>query len=81
MYLLGWQGGTVHDACKEIGVDVHDFLYSTADFDDSGPCLDFRRGYQESGDIAIYLSENIGKLQYWFGAISSVQNENSSNSF
>lgn len=28
---LGWQGGTIHDACAQIGVDVHEFLYS--DFD------------------------------------------------
>jgi len=73
--LLGWQGGTVHDACKEIGVEPHDFLYAPADFDDAGPCADFRRGYEQAADIAIYLSSNRGALQYWFGAISAVQNE------
>lgn len=73
--LLGWQGGTVHDACREIGVDVHDFLYADADFDDAGPCADFRRGHAEAEDIALYLPANRGKLQYWFGAIAAVQQE------
>ena len=45
LFLLGWQGGTIHDACKEISVDSHDFLYSSADFNDNGPCIDFLRGY------------------------------------
>ena len=74
MTLLGWQGGTVHDACKEVGLEVHDFLYGSADFTDSGPCHDFRRGYEEAEDIAIYLSGNRGNLQYWFGAVAAVQN-------
>lgn len=73
--LLGWKGGTIHDACKKIGCDAHDFLYKNAEFDDSGPCHDFRRGYKEAKDIAIYLSSNQGNLQYWFGAIAAVQNE------
>jgi len=68
--LLGWQGGTIHDACKEIGCDVHDFLYGSANFDDDGPCADFRRGYEEAEDIAIYLAANRGNLQYWFGALA-----------
>jgi len=72
--LLGWQGGTVHLACKEIGLDAHDFLYTPADFDDGKPCADFRRGYNEADDIAIYLSINRGNLQYWLGAISAAQN-------
>ena len=75
MTLLGWQGGTVHDACKEIGVDEHEFLYSSPQFDGIGPSLDFRRGYNEAEDIALYLSANRGKLEYWFGAISAVQND------
>ena len=74
MTLLGWQGGTIHDACKEIGCDPHEFLYKSADFGESGPCHDFRRGYAEAEDIAIYLSANRGNLQYWFGAVSAVQN-------
>jgi hypothetical protein len=75
LILLGWQGGTVHEACKEIGVDPHDFLYEPADFDDNGPCDDFRRGYEQADDIAIYVSSNRGNLQYWFGAIAFIENE------
>ena len=73
-HLLGWQGGTIHDACKEIGVEPHDFLHASADFDNNGPCADFRRGYEEAEDIALYLSSNRGNLQYWFGAISFINN-------
>lgn len=74
MTLLGWKGGTVHDACREVGLDVNDFLYGSADFGEQGPCPEFRRGYAEAEDIALYLSANRGKLQYWLGAISAVQN-------
>lgn len=73
--ILGWQGGTIHDACREIGVDPHDFLYAEADFSDGGPCADFERGYEDAEDIALYMHANIGNLQYWFGAIAAVQND------
>jgi hypothetical protein len=75
MKLLGWQCGTIHDACKEIGCDPHEFLYADSNFTDDGPNHDFRRGYADAEDIAIYISKNKGNLQYWFGAISEVQNE------
>lgn len=75
MTLLGWQGGTVHDACREVGLDAHEFLYADADFASGDPCHDFQRGYSNAKDIAIYLSSNRGNLQYWLGAISFVQNE------
>lgn len=75
MKLLGWQGGTIHAACKEIGVDHHEFLYADADFDDRGPCEAFRRGYSDAADIALYMHENRGNLQYWFGAIAAVNND------
>lgn len=67
--LLGWQGGTVHAACAEIGLDPHEFLYESADFGDDGPCQDFRRGHADANDIALYLAANRGNVQYWLGAI------------
>ena len=74
--LLGWQGGTIHDACKEIGCDPFEFLECAGDFNSQGlPCHDFRRGYDEAKDIALYLSANNGNLQYWFGAVAAVENE------
>ena len=73
--LLGWKGGTVHDACEAIGLEPHEFLYASAEFDESGPCADFKRGYEHAGDIALYLSSNKGVLQYWLGAVSAVQND------
>ena len=72
--LLGWQGGTVHEACEIVGLDPQEFLYAPADFDESGPCADFKRGYEDAEDIALYLSSNKGVLQYWLGAVSAVQN-------
>jgi hypothetical protein len=74
--LLGWKGGTIHDACAEIGVEVQDFLYGSAQFDEHGPCADFVRGHGQSDDIALYLHAERGNLQYWFGAISKVPSEN-----
>ena len=73
--LLGWQGGTVHDATSEIGVDAHDFLHAPADFDDNGPCPDFRAGYIEAADIALYIHARRGNLHYWFGAVLAVEND------
>lgn len=70
----------MHDACREIGVDPHDFLYTDAEFDYYGqnaeylPCQDFRRGYAEADDIALYMAANRGNVQYWLGAISWAQN-------
>jgi len=72
--LLGWQGGTIHDACKEVGLDISEFLHSSADFDERGPCNDFMRGYYQAADIALYLHRERGNLQYWYGAICAVQN-------
>lgn len=74
MYLLGWKGGTIHDACKEIGCDVQEFLYQDADFDGNGtPCSAFIKGCIEAEDTAIYMHKHKGDLQYWFGAITAVQ--------
>lgn len=76
MKLLGWQGGTIHDACREVGLEVNDFLYGEIDFgeDKCSPCKEFKRGYSEAPDIAIYISTNKGNLQYWFGAIACANN-------
>ncbi len=74
MALLGWQGGTVHDACREIGIEPHDFLYSSADSSDIGPCAEFQRGYADAKQAIQNKAANQGALQYWLGAISAVQN-------
>ena len=75
--ILGWQGGTIHDACKEIGVEVNDFLYGEIDFgkDQCTPCLDFKRGYFDASDIALYLSSNKGNFQYWLGVVACANND------
>lgn len=30
--ILGWQGGTIHEACKIIKVDPFDFLYGSDEY-------------------------------------------------
>jgi len=75
MKLLGWQGGTVWDACKEVGLDVNEFFNYEVIFNERGPTQDFRRGYDNAADIALYLHTNKGNYEYWMGAIAAVQND------
>ena len=77
MTLLGWEGGTIHDACRSLGIqDSHSFLYDSADFSDGGPTFDFRRGY---GDACKYRrapwSDRIETTEYWLGAVCAVTND------
>lgn len=76
MRLLGWQGGTIHDACKTLGLDVHSFLYDQAEFDNDGPSFEFRRGY---GDACKYRhapwSDRRETTEYWLGAVCAANNE------
>lgn len=72
--LLGWQGGTVHDACREIGVDPQEFLSADEGFIESGPCVPFRIGYQAAQDGTVNKIAWRGNIQYWFGAIAALQN-------
>lgn len=69
---LGWQGGTVHQACKEIGVPVHDFLYADVELE-NGLASNFILGQSAIRTCSkeFFLNtlkpKNIGNLQYWFG--------------
>lgn len=75
MTLLGWQGGTIHDACRVICVDTHEFLYGMADVGHLGPCDDFIRGYMDAVEIRSAQAMHGHGVQYWFGAISAVNNK------
>ena len=74
---LGWQGGTVHQACAEVGLDVQEFLHGEAQFDENGPSFDFQRGYYARRDNSETLSDPKwkGNLEFWFGVIAAIQNE------
>lgn len=72
--LLGRQGGTIHDACRDIGVPVEDFLYGDAEFSGVGgsPCAAFIRGHNDAEEGLVPVTANRGNLQYWFGAVSAL---------
>ena len=77
MTLLGWQGGTIHDACGTLGIhDANAFLYGPVEFDNDGPSFEFRRGY---GDACKYKrapwSDLVETVEYWLGAVCAVENE------
>ena len=74
IYLLGLHGGTAHDACREVGLDPHDFLYSEPAFCYDGPATDFSHGYMDASHNVLSLSTKSGNLQYWLGAISWARN-------
>lgn len=75
---LGWQGGTIHDACSEIEVDAHNFLYTETDFCELGPCHDFKNGFDDYENRSVNTQDHLGVLQYWFGVIAAVQAERGS---
>ena len=74
MQALGQQGGTVHDLCKELGLDSTKFLYS--DIDESGGInSDFSRGWFsvttcDKEHLNTCFTTNNGNLSYFFGVIS-----------
>lgn len=72
--LLGWQGGTIHDACKSVGVAVSDFLHGEADFSGFGgsPCAAFIRGRNDATECCVSVPDHLGDLQYWLGAVSAL---------
>lgn len=79
MTLLGWQGGTIHDACAAISVPVDAFLYQSAHIYETGPSCDFARGYRHAAcmielavPVKLEVSRNAGNVQYWLGAVSAL---------
>lgn len=74
---LGWQGGTVHDVCAEIGLDPYDFLYGAAEIDyvDGSVSKAFKQGYFEARNAKDNTKKRAGDLQYWLGVVSAVAND------
>ena len=70
MNALGWQGGTIHQACKEIGCEVQDFLYAKPQEAPIGS--PYSRGWFAARTSPHYLKvralhEEQGNVQFWLG--------------
>lgn len=76
MQAIGWQGGTVHDLCHELGLDVIKFLnhepefkYVASDYF-FGMCINTNGlEYRKNSLIPKYK----GNYDYWIGAARSME--------
>lgn len=71
MNAIGWQGGTVHDLCKELGLTVNEFLYATPE---GTHCMgsDFTLGWFAGRTSPDYTKtkakiDYYGNLNFWLG--------------
>ena len=74
MRAFGWQGGTVHQICDIIGLDVNDFLYGEeieSRIDHKKGSLAYRTCRKEFNELHIETYK--GNLQFWLGVASGVQ--------
>jgi len=77
MKALGWQGGTVHDLCREIECDVHDFLYESA-IDVGVMGSEFTQGWfairtcKPGFFLNTIAPKKKGNLQFWFGVMAGL---------
>lgn len=75
MIAFGWQGGTLHQLAKEVGIDVHDLIYTAAQeyttewaagwFAYNTNTLEFNQDK--------LLKQMRGNLQFWIGVAGGVQ--------
>lgn len=70
MRLIGWQGGTVHQLCEYLGVDVNKFLWDEKDLSKDS---NYTLGLYCSTNSKAYINSHIvpkykGDTQYWIGA-------------
>lgn len=72
---FGYQGGTVHDICKELQIDAHDFIYKPAEEYSQA----HKAGWFAYNTNSLeFNQENIldkmkGNLQFWIGICDGVQ--------
>lgn len=70
--LLGWQGGTIHDVAKELGVDSTDLLYGKPK-NSIGIDSDYMKGQFAFGTCSKEFVKNTllpkykGNLDFWLG--------------
>lgn len=60
---LGYQGGTVHDLCKDLNIDVQDFLYKKLDsYEDTRDyCRSFIKEMKHAGDVNLDFWISLGE--------------------
>ena len=75
MVAFGYQGGTVHDICKEVGLEVNDFLYGEAIlYSNDNACgwFAYRTCTLEFNQERCVKEQRKGNLQFWLGVVSAV---------
>lgn len=75
MQAIGWQGGTVHDLCRELGLDVIKFLNHEPEFKTS---RDYILGtYINTNNMRyrknVIIPKYRGNYDYWIGAAKSME--------
>ena len=70
MSLIGWQGGTIHQLCEYLGIDVNKFLWDDKDLSkDSNYTLGLYCSTNSKSYINSYIVPKYkGDAQYWIGA-------------
>ena len=75
---LGYQGGTVHDICRMVGIDVHEFLHKQVPPSDKmlgdhwfmGTCFNTcSMAYRHETLLPKYK----GNLNFWLGVCRSME--------
>lgn len=78
MSLVGWQGGTVHQLCEYLGIDVNKFLWNEKDLSkDSNYTIGLYCSTNSKDYINSYIVPKYkGDVQYWIGAaVGSLLNQ------
>jgi hypothetical protein len=75
MTAIGWQGGTVHDLCDHLQLDVYEFLYMSPAVTHTGS--DYNKGlywYTNDPDHQKFLQTKYrGNCNYWLGVARAVE--------
>lgn len=83
MQAIGWQGGTVHELCKELGLEVSKFLTHRPEYTCIGSSY-YTGLYIDTNSIDHRKSKLIpmfrGNYDYWVGAAKCMQLHNESTS-
>ena len=75
MAAFGYQGGTVHDICKEVGLEVNDFLYGeSVEYYNDNACgwFAYRTCTLEFNQERAVKEQRKGNLQFWLGVVTAV---------
>ena len=75
MAAFGYQGGTVHDICKKVGLEVNDFLYGeTRPYSNDYACgwFAYRTCRLEFNQERGIKKQRKGNLQFWLGVTGAI---------